>query len=109
MGYLYLSIAILSEVVATTALKASKGFSVLTPSIITITGYGVAFYCLALVLKYMPVGITYAIWSGMGIVLITLVAAIVFKQIPDTPAIIGILFILTGVVIINVFSKTTGH
>jgi len=107
MGYLYLSLAIISEVIATSALKSSNQFSQVVPSIIVIVGYGLAFYFLSLVLKTIPVGIAYAIWSGMGIVLIGLVGAIFFKQIPDMAAIIGMGFIIVGVIILNVFSKTT--
>ena len=109
MYYIYLAIAIISEVIATNALKASEGFTKIIPSAIVIIGYGSAFYFLSLVLKTMPVGIAYAIWSGIGIVLVTLVAAIYFKQTPDIPAIIGILLIIAGVVILNLFSKTTVH
>ncbi len=109
MGYWYLVIAIIAEVIATSALKASAEFTKLVPSIIVITGYGVAFYFLALVLKTIPVGIAYAIWSGMGIVLIAIVAAIIFKQIPDVPALIGMALIISGVVVINVFSKTVSN
>ena len=109
MGYLYLTIAIIAEVVATSALKASEEFTRLTPSIIVVVGYGAAFYFLSLVLKIIPVGIAYAIWAGMGIVLIAVVAAIVFKQIPDWPAVIGMTLIISGVVVINVFSKTVVH
>ena len=109
MGYLYLSIAIIAEVIATSALKASEEFSQLVPSIIVVVGYGIAFYFLALVLRTIPVGISYAIWSGVGTVLIAIVAAIAFKQIPDTAAIIGMSLIVLGVVVINVFSNTAGH
>ncbi|MDJ0807904.1 MAG: SMR family transporter [Gammaproteobacteria bacterium] len=109
MGYLYLGIAIVAEVIATNALKASEEFTKLGPSIIVVIGYGAAFYFLSLVLKTIPVGIAYAIWSGVGIVLVTLVAAIMFEQIPDIPAILGMGLIVAGVVVINVFSKTTGH
>ena len=109
MGYLYLTLAIMAEVIATSALKASDEFTRFIPSVIVVVGYGVAFYFLSLVLKVIPVGIAYAIWSGMGIVLIALVAAVVYKQIPDWPAVIGMLLILSGVVVINVFSKTVIH
>lgn len=109
MGYLYLTIAIIAEVVATSALKASEEFTRLTPSIVVVVGYGAAFYFLSLVLKVIPVGVAYAIWAGMGIVLIAAVAAIVFKQIPDWPAVIGMALIIAGVVVINVFSKTVMH
>ena len=109
MGFVYLAIAIISEVVATNALKASNGFTNLIPSSIVIVGYGSAFYFLSLVLKTIPVGIAYAIWSGVGIVLIAIVAAIIFKEIPDIPAILGMVLIISGAVVINVFSKTSGH
>ncbi len=108
-AYLYLSIAIVAEVIATTALKASNEFTRLLPSLIVITGYGVAFYLLALVLKTLPVGIAYAIWSGMGIVLIAISGAIVFRQIPDWPAVLGMILIIAGVIIINLFSKTVSY
>jgi small multidrug resistance pump len=109
MGYLYLAIAIVSEVIGTNALKASDGFTKLIPSTIVIVGYGAAFYFLSLVLKSIPVGIAYAIWAGLGIVLVALAAAVIFKQIPDTPAIIGMVLIVSGVIVINVFSKTAIH
>lgn len=109
MGYWYLAIAICAEVIATLALKASDGFSHPAFSIICVIGYAVAFYCLSLVLKTIPVGITYAIWAGMGIFLIATISAVIFKEIPDLPAIIGMFLILTGVVVINVFSKTVSH
>ncbi len=109
MGHVYLSIAIIAEVIATSALKASEEFTQLGPSILVIVGYGAAFYFLSLVLKTIPVGIAYAIWSGIGIALITIVGAIFFKQIPDIPAIIGMVLIISGVVVIYVFSKTVSH
>ena len=109
MGYLYLSIAIIAEVIATSALKASEEFTKLGPSILVVGGYAIAFYFLSLVLKMIPVGIAYAIWSGMGIALITIVGAIYFRQMPDIPAVIGMVLIISGVVIITVFSKTISH
>jgi small multidrug resistance pump len=109
MGYWYLAIAITAEVIATLALKASEGFSSSTASTICIIGYTVAFYFLALVLKTIPVGIAYAIWAGMGIFLIASISAVIYKQIPDLPAIIGMGLIITGVVVINVFSTTVNH
>ena len=109
MGYLYLAIAIIAEVIATSALKASEGFSKLIPSVIVIVGYGVAFYCLSLVLKTIPVGVAYAVWSGLGIVLISLIGLVAFGQKLDLAAIIGLLLIVSGVVVINVFSNTIGH
>lgn len=107
--YTYLGIAIVAEVTATSALKASAGFSRLVPSIITVLGYAVSFYCLAMVLKSIPTGIAYAIWSGVGIVLISLIGWLWFKQTLDLPAIIGMALIIAGVVVINLFSKSIGH
>ena len=109
MAYLYLAIAILAEVAATSALKASEEFTRLVPSLVVVVGYGVAFYLLTLVLRTIPVGVTYAIWAGVGIILVALVGAVLYKQIPDPPALIGIGLIVAGVVVINVFSKTVGH
>ncbi|WP_235035590.1 DMT family transporter [Zhongshania aliphaticivorans] len=91
---------------ATAALKASDGFSNPMPSLVVVIGYAIAFYFLALVLKTIPVGVAYAIWSGMGIVLITLVAVVAFGQKPDLAAIIGMLLIISGVVVIHTFSKS---
>jgi small multidrug resistance pump len=108
-AHLYLAIAIVAEVAATSALKASGEFTRLLPSVVVVVGYGVAFYLLTLVLRTIPVGITYAIWSGLGIVLVTLVAVILYRQVPDLPALIGMGLIVVGVVVINVFSKTAGH
>jgi len=108
-GSLYLLIAILFEIIATTYLKKSEEFSKLFPSIITIVGYLVAFYFLSLSLRTIPVGIAYAIWSGVGIVLITIIGILVFKQTPDLPALIGLIFIIIGVAIINIFSKMGTH
>ena len=109
MGYIYLTVAIVAEVIATSALKASDGFSRLVPSVVVIIGYGVAFYFLALVLKTIPVGVAYAIWAGAGIVLIAVIGALVFGQIPDLPAVAGMGLIVAGIVIINTFSKTVAH
>jgi small multidrug resistance pump len=106
MAYLYLSIAILAEVAATSALKASAEFTRLIPSLIVVIGYTVAFYFMALVLRTIPVGITYAIWSGLGILLVAIAGAVFYKQIPDIPAMIGMALIIAGVVVINVFSRT---
>ena len=106
MGYLYLAIAIAAEVVATGALKASDGFSKLGPSIVVVVGYGIAFFLFSLALKTLTVGVAYAIWAGMGIVLTAIVGVIVFKEIPDTPAVLGMALIVVGGLVINVFSKT---
>jgi small multidrug resistance pump len=109
MGYLYLSLAIVLEVIATLSLKSSNQFTEFWPSVIVALGYLSAFYFLSLVLKTIPVGIAYAIWAGAGIALVAMISAVLFKQIPDVPAVIGMLFIVAGVVIINVFSKTSVH
>lgn len=109
MVYLYLVLAIVAEVVATSALKASQEFTKLGPTLIVAVGYGLAFYLMTLVLRQLPIGITYAIWSGCGIVLIALVGAVVYKQIPDWPAILGMGLIIAGVAIIHLFSKTVSH
>ena len=109
MAYLYLSIAIIAEVTATSALKASAEFTKLIPSLIVVLGYIVAFYFMTLVLRYIPVGITYAVWAGVGIVLVVIVGAILYGQIPDIPAVIGMGLIISGVVVIHVFSRTVGH
>jgi len=109
MPYVYLALAIVAEVAATSALKASAEFSKLVPSLIVIVGYGVAFYLLTLVLRTVPVGIAYAVWAGLGIVLVAITGAILYKQLPDVAAVIGMGLIVAGVVIINVFSKTSVH
>ena len=108
-GYAWLGLAIVAEVIATSALKASDSFTRLIPSLVTAVGYGVAFYCLSHSMKTVPVGVGYAIWSGVGIVLITAIAWVLFKQKLDLPAMIGMGMILAGVVVINVFSKSAGH
>ncbi|SAL76457.1 small multidrug resistance protein [Caballeronia choica] len=104
-----LAVAIVAEVVATSALRASDGFTRLVPSLIVVAGYGLSFYLLSLTLRTLPVGIVYAIWSGAGIVLITAVAAFLFKQVPDLPAVLGMGLIVAGVVVLNVFSKVSAH
>ena len=108
-NFFFLGIAILFEIIATSALKKSEQFTQLIPSIITILGYFAAFYFLSFAIRTIPVGIAYAIWSGVGIVFITIIGAVFFKEIPDLPAIIGLTLIMIGVVVINVFSKTTAH
>ncbi len=107
MTYFYLAIAILAEVAATSALRASEEFTKLYPSLIVVIGYGVSFYFMMLVLRVLPVGITYAVWSGIGIVLVTIVGALFFDQIPDLPAILGMGLIIVGVVVIHLFSNST--
>ena len=106
MGYLYLGIAVAAEVIATSALKASDGFTKPLPSVIVAVGYGIAFYFLSLVLKTVPVGVAYAIWSGAGIVLIGLIGWLVLKQPLDLPAMLGMGLIIAGVAVIQLFSRT---
>lgn len=107
MKYVYLFIAIVSEVIATSSLKASNEFTKLWPSVIVVLGYASAFYFMSLTLKSMPVGIAYAIWSGVGIVLISISAYFLYKQRLDLPAILGMALIVAGVLVINLFSKST--
>jgi small multidrug resistance pump len=107
MKYVYLLIAIFSEVIATSALKASDQFSRLWPSVLVVLGYASAFYFMSLTLKTIPVGIAYAIWSGVGIVCISISGYWLYKQRLDVPAIIGMALIIAGVLVINLFSKST--
>jgi small multidrug resistance pump len=109
MSYLYLAVAIVMEVIATSTMKATDGFTRLGPSIIAIVGYVIAFYFLSLTLRTMPVGIAYAIWSGVGVALVTAVAWIVYGQRLDIPAIIGLSLIVAGVLVLNLASKSSGH
>ncbi|MCW2478285.1 SMR family transporter [Candidatus Symbiopectobacterium sp. NZEC135] len=109
MTYLFLSLAIVAEVIATSALKLSDGFSRLMPSIVTVIFYGVSFYCLSLTMRTLPTGIIYAIWSGVGIVLIATVSWLFYGQKLDLPAILGMLLIVLGVIVINLFSKSVAH
>ncbi|MCA1771108.1 MAG: multidrug efflux SMR transporter [Halomonas sp.] len=109
MTFVYLVLAIIAEVIATSALKASMGFTRPLPSLLVVGGYGVAFYLLSLVLRSLPVGIAYAIWAGLGIVLVTLVGVLVFGEKPDLPAVVGIGLIVAGVVMLQVFSKMSVH
>ena len=109
MKWLFLITAILAEVIATSALKAAEGFTKLVPSLIVIAGYSISFFFLSLTLKSIPVGIAYAIWSGVGITFISIIGFFIYKQALDLPAIIGISFIVLGVIIINLFSKIISH
>ena len=108
-NWLFLAIAIVSETIATSALKSSAGFTKLLPSLLVVAGYGIAFYILSLTLRTIPIGIAYAVWSGVGIVLIALVGWLVFGQKLDTPALLGMGLIVAGVVVMNVFSRTAQH
>ena len=109
MSYLYLTVAIVAEVVATSALKSTEGFTRLTPSLVVAIGYGLAFFCLSLTLRTLPVGIAYAIWSGAGIVLVTAIAWFHYGQRLDLPAMAGLALIIAGVLVINLFSKSVAH
>ena len=105
-GYLWLALAIAAEIIATSMLKASEGFSKLGPTAVTVVGYVLAFWALSHAMKTVPVGVGYAIWSGVGIVAITAIAWVWFKQRPDAPALVGMGLILAGVLVINLFSKS---
>ena len=109
MRYVFLAIATVAEVIGTTALKSSEGFTRLGPSLVVAAGYLVAFVCLSLVLDTIPVGVAYAIWAGLGIVLVAVSSAIFYRQVPDLPAIIGLTLIVAGVVVVHLFSKTAVH
>lgn len=106
---MYLTMAIVAEVIATTMLKASEGFTRLWPSLLVVLGYGVAFWGLSMVVKSMPLGIVSAIWSGMGIVLVSVAAVFVYQQKLDWPAIVGMGLIIAGVLVINLLSKASVH
>jgi multidrug transporter EmrE-like cation transporter len=106
---LYLVIAIVCEVIATSFLRASEGFTQLVPSLVVVGGYGVAFYFLSLTLQTIPVGIAYAVWSGLGIVLVSIIGVFAFRQFLDLPAMVGIGLILAGVLVINLFSQSSAH
>lgn len=108
-AYLALGLAIVAEVIGTSALKASEGFTRLAPSLLVVGCYLLSFYGLSLVLKTVPVGIAYAIWSGLGIVLITLAAYVLYGQKIDTPGLLGMGLIIAGVVVIQLFSNSSAH
>ena len=108
-NWLILLVAILSETIATTALKASEGFTVLIPSVVVVVGYCLSFYLLSLTLRSIPVGIAYAVWSGVGVAFVTLFGLLVYNQKLDLPALLGILLILTGVVVMFSFSDSLSY
>lgn len=108
-NWIFLGLAIIAEVIATSALKSSAGFSKFIPSLIVVAGYGIAFFLLSLTLRTIPVGIAYAIWSGIGIVLISLVGLFAFGQKLDLPAVIGMGLIVAGVAVMNLFSRSISH
>ena len=107
--WLYLAMAIIAEVIGTSFLKSSAGFTRLVPSVIVIVGYGLAFYLLALVLRSMSVGIAYAVWAGAGVALITIIGWVFFRQPLDIAALVGIALIVAGVLVINLFSSSVAH
>ncbi len=109
MHYLYLAVAIVSEVIGTTALQASNGFTRPWPSLVVVIGYGVAFYGLSIAIKTIPVGLAYAIWSGVGIVLISAIGVIWLRQHLDLAAILGLSLIIAGVIVVNLFSRSMPH
>ena len=106
MKWFYLLIAIITEVIATSALKETENFSKIIPSIIVIIGYSLTFFFMSLTIREMSLGITYAIWSGMGIFLIALIGYLRYDQVLDTPALIGISLIIIGIIILRIFSKS---
>ncbi|WP_183384330.1 DMT family transporter [Halomonas stenophila] len=109
MSYVYLALAIIAEVVATSSLKASQEFTRFWPSVVVVVGYGLAFYTLTLALRSLPVGIAYAFWAGLGIVLVTLIGFLVYGERPDLPAVLGLAMIVGGVVVIQAFSSVSPH
>lgn len=108
-NWFFLTVAIVSEVIATSALKQSRGFSQLIPSVIVIVGCGVSFFSLSLTLRTIPVGIAYAVWSGAGVALISIIGWLIFQQKLDVPAVIGISLIVSGVAVLNLFSRSAAH
>lgn len=109
LNWIFLALAIVGEVVATSSLKASEGFTRLAPSLASIIGYGVAFYFLALALRTIPIGTAYAIWAGLGIVLVAAAGWLVFAQKLDTWAVLGMGLIVSGVLVLSVLSKSAVH
>jgi small multidrug resistance pump len=108
-AYAYLAIAILAEVIATSSLKATAEFTRPWPSLLVVAGYVTAFYCLTLSLRVIPVGIAYALWSGLGIVLVAAAGYVLYRQKLDAPALLGMAMILGGCLVINLFSKSSAH
>lgn len=108
-GYLYLAIAVTAEVIATTSMKSISGLSKPLPLMLVIVGYGISFWMLSLVVKTIPVGVAYAVWAGLGIVLVSIAATFIYQQRLDLPAMLGMGLIVAGVMVIQLFSQTTGH
>lgn len=109
MHWLYLTIAILSEVIATSALKSAEGFTRPLPSLVVIAGYALAFYLLSMALRTIPLGVAYAVWSGVGVALVSVVGWFVYRQALDAGAIVGIALIVAGVAVIHLFSRASAH
>jgi len=109
MSYAYLAAAIIAEVIGTSALKASAGFTRLVPTLIVLAGFAAAFFFLSLALRTIPVGIAYAIWGGIGLVLIVTISAVLFREIPDPPALVGFALIAAGIAVINLSSGMAAH
>ena len=107
--WLALAIAIVAEVIGTTALKASNEFTRLVPSLMVVAGYGTALYFMSISMRVLPVGIMYAIWSGMGIVLVSVIGWVMYRQVLDMPAMLGMGLIIAGAIVINAFSKSVVH
>lgn len=108
-SYVFLALAIIAEVTGTTALNMSQQFTKPVPSVVTVLAYAAAFYLLSLSLRTIPIGVAYAVWSGVGIVLIAVIGAVAFRQVPDLPAVIGMVLIIAGVLIINLMSRMSVH
>lgn len=109
MNWIYLAIAIACEVLATSALKATEGFTRWKPSVLVAVGYALAFYFLSLTLRSLPIGVVYAIWSGVGVVLVSVLGWFLYRQTLDTAALVGIGLIVAGVMVLHLFSKAAGH
>ncbi|MDM1048738.1 MULTISPECIES: DMT family transporter [Sphingobacterium] len=109
MKYLFLALAIISEVVGSSFLNASQQFTKPIPAIVTVVAYGLCFYFLSIALKTIPLGMAYAIWGGLGIILTAIVSVVIFRHSLDLPAVLGIMLIVAGVVVLNVFSKSMSH
>ncbi|MFM9277463.1 DMT family transporter [Paenibacillus jiagnxiensis] len=109
MAYLFLAISIIGELIGTSMLKASEGFSKLYPTIFTIVAFGISFFCLSLTLKTLPLNMTYAIWSGVGAVATVLISVLIWKEKINTGSIVGIALIVIGVVILNLFGAGHGE
>lgn len=108
-GYFYLSVAIAAEVIATTSMKALDGLNKPLPLVLVVVGYALSFWMLSLVVKSIPVGIAYAVWAGLGIVLVSIAATFLYQQRLDLPALFGMGLIVAGVVVIQLFSHSTAH